>query len=122
MLELELGLSAPRVGFSQLEVSFGRSVLSDELACALEGLAGQIALRLESGDLCPELGVIDLNPETQIANVMVTLKWYEIPYYIIRETRLRETWTFDEQTEYWVLTERRLVEEGSARAQPPGRR
>jgi hypothetical protein len=53
-----------------------------------------------------EVDAIDLNPVTYEATVLVTLRWYQIPQYTIRETRVRELWTYDEETELWTLTER----------------
>ncbi|MBN1945079.1 MAG: hypothetical protein JW797_05350 [Bradymonadales bacterium] len=56
-----------------------------------------------------EIGSIDLNPETQQAVVTVTLKWYQVPQYIIQTTHLRETWTYDKEEEVWWLTDRTIT-------------
>jgi hypothetical protein len=72
-----------------------------------------------------EVGTIDLDAEAKQAIVMVTIRWYEIPYYVVEETRVRETWQYDEETEYWWLIERADPEalpsaEGRARGRPGG--
>jgi hypothetical protein len=53
-----------------------------------------------------EVGSIDLNAAEQQAIIQVTLKWYRVPSYIVQETRVRETWSFDEELEVWWLDER----------------
>ena len=53
-----------------------------------------------------EIGTINLNEESEEATVMVTLEWYRVPYYVIEETEIRETWTVNEEDDYWWLTER----------------
>lgn len=68
-----------------------------------------------------ETGVVDLNAETQEATILVTLRWYEEPYYVVRETQVRETWRFDEESEYWWLVSRSDPEEPLPEAAPLAR-
>jgi len=63
----------------------------------------------DDDDICfteYEIGQIDLNAETEQATVIVTLRWYRVPYYVVEETEVRETWTLNEEDEYWWLTSR----------------
>ncbi len=53
-----------------------------------------------------ELGTIDLTSDEQEATVAVTLSWYTETSQIVQDTRLEETWTYDEESEFWFLTQR----------------
>lgn len=52
-----------------------------------------------------EVGAIDVNGEDLEARVTVTVSWFEEHSYTLRETRMSETWAFDEESEHWMLTD-----------------
>ena len=52
------------------------------------------------------VGSVDMGPENEEATVLVTLSWYAEASYTVQETRVRETWVYDEEVEIWILTER----------------
>ena len=58
-----------------------------------------------------EIGTIEMDEETDQASVRITLTWYRIPYYVIEETEIRETWTISDEDDYWWLTARTDPEE-----------
>ena len=49
---------------------------------------------------------VAVGPEGEQAEVLVTLSWYAEHSYTIQETQVRETWTYDDESETWTLTER----------------
>lgn len=53
-----------------------------------------------------ELGAFDVDTEAEEVHVHVTYSWYRVPQYTIQETRVRETWRLDPETDHWVLSER----------------
>ena len=52
------------------------------------------------------VGSVNVGPEGDEAEVLVTLSWYAEHSYTVQETRVRETWTYDDEGENWILTER----------------
>ncbi len=55
-----------------------------------------------------DLGAFEVDETDGVPRVVVhvELSYYQIPSYIVEETRIRETWGQDPETDYWVLLER----------------
>lgn len=57
------------------------------------------------------VGSVTVDPLSEEATVLVTLSWYAEHSYTIQETQVRETWTYDDESENWILLERNDPEE-----------